>query len=118
MKMLVTTYLQIAIVLAFSHIAFGRPMQHYEGLAETYMQVFGSNVVANDTAAIPHSPVASPTSTDKESSACKPFVMPRVPAECIQKSGELVCHGYSLYCRFPTDWGVGYDPVGECWTCK
>ncbi|KAI0883099.1 uncharacterized protein GGS22DRAFT_190406 [Annulohypoxylon maeteangense] len=111
-------YLGILTILALSCIVGARPMKHYEGLAETYIQVLGSNIVANNTVATPHTPVTSSTGADMSDSTCKPFEMPAVPQECLQKSGELACIGYSLYCRFPTDWGVGYDPVGECWTCK
>ncbi|KAI1097984.1 hypothetical protein F4804DRAFT_346707 [Jackrogersella minutella] len=112
------TYRQILAILALSGVSTARPMKHYEGLAETYIQVLGSNIVSNDTSTALPPPTKSTTDADTASSACKPFVMPAVPQECLQKSGELVCHGLSLYCRFPTDWGVGYDPVGECWTCK
>ncbi|KAI1086007.1 hypothetical protein F5B19DRAFT_480734 [Rostrohypoxylon terebratum] len=111
-------HLRIWAIAALSWIVIARPMKRYEGLAETYIQVLGSNIVANNTDSMAPSPPTSPTKADNVDSECKPFKMPAVPQECLQKSGELVCHGYSLYCRFPTDWGVGYDPVGECWTCK
>ncbi|KAI8963099.1 hypothetical protein F5Y11DRAFT_320359 [Daldinia sp. FL1419] len=113
-----TTCIQVLAALAVSRFSEARPMQHYEGLAETYIQALGSNMVANDTAAAPPSPATSTTTAEDTNSACKPFKMPAVPPHCLMISGELVCHGYSLYCRYPTDWGVGYDQVGECWTCK
>ncbi|KAI1206869.1 uncharacterized protein F4807DRAFT_217167 [Annulohypoxylon truncatum] len=116
--MFAAMYLRILAILALSCVIAARPLKHYEGLAETYIQVLGSNIVANNTVATPASSITSPTDVDKISSECKPFKMPAVPQKCLQKSGELVCHGYSLYCRFLTDWGVGYDPIGECWTCK
>ncbi|KAI2613399.1 hypothetical protein GGR54DRAFT_327174 [Hypoxylon sp. NC1633] len=114
-----TTYPHIAGLLACLHVVNSAPTGHDYNLAQIYIQALGSNVVANDTAIEPPAAPASPTAdADKTDSGCKPFEMPRTPAECVIKSGELVCHGYSLYCRFPTDFGVGYDPIGECWTCK
>ncbi|KAI0844609.1 hypothetical protein F5Y00DRAFT_197066 [Daldinia vernicosa] len=111
-----TTYLGFVAILAISRFADARPMKHYEGLAETYIQAFGSNMIANDTDSVAQPSSVTPTSTQTES-ACKPFKMPAVPPHCLMMGGELACHGQSLYCRYPTDWGVGYDPVGECWTC-
>ncbi|KAI1773047.1 hypothetical protein F4818DRAFT_424692 [Hypoxylon cercidicola] len=113
-----TTY--ISTILALSGLSVAAPTSHNQGLAKFYLPVFGNNIVANDTAEAAPAPAKSNMDADanKADTECKPFIMPRVPAECVQKSGELVCHGYSLYCRFPTDWGVGYDPLGECWTCK
>ncbi|KAI0835192.1 hypothetical protein F5Y06DRAFT_276946 [Hypoxylon sp. FL0890] len=109
-----TTYLS---VLALLCIVTSRPLGHYEGLAETYIEAFGSNVVANHTTTTP--PTTSSADTDRTDSSCKRFIMPPTPQECLQKSGEVACIGFSLYCRFPTDWGVGYDPIGECWSgCK
>ncbi|KAI4862364.1 hypothetical protein F4820DRAFT_430671 [Hypoxylon rubiginosum] len=111
-----TTY--ISAIFALSGLSVALPTSHNQGLAKFYLPTFGSNIVANDTAEAAPAPVKSTTDTNNGETECKPFIMPRAPAECVQKSGELVCHGYSLYCRFPTDWGVGYDPLGECWTCK
>ncbi|KAI1391662.1 uncharacterized protein F4822DRAFT_192519 [Hypoxylon trugodes] len=111
-------FIRIAAILAVAYLSDARPLGHYEGLAEIYMPVFGSNVIANDTATASSPPATSTANTDKTEPACKPFVMPPVPEECRRKSGELACHGYSLYCRFPADYGVAYEPVGECWTCK
>ncbi|KAI1481777.1 hypothetical protein F4774DRAFT_373693 [Daldinia eschscholtzii] len=112
------SYVQILAILAFSRFASARPMGHYEGLAETYIQALGSNMVANDTAVDMPSPATSASTVESTDSSCKPFKMPATPPHCLMMSGELVCHGYSLYCRYPTDWGVGYESVGECWTCK
>ncbi|KAI2608114.1 uncharacterized protein GGS25DRAFT_521281 [Hypoxylon fragiforme] len=110
-----TISLPIATLTILPHLTTSAPLNHHHyGLSETYIQAFGSNIVANDTATTPSSPSAT-TGSDPD---CKPFVMPRVPAECVMKQGDLACHGYSLYCRYPTDWGVGYEQVGECWTCK
>ncbi|KAI1646756.1 uncharacterized protein F4817DRAFT_339320 [Daldinia loculata] len=93
-------------------------MKHYEGLAETYIQAFGSNMIANDTDSVAQpSSVTSTSNASQTKSACKPFKTPAAPPHCLMMAGELVCHGQSLYCRYPTDWGVGYDSVGECWTC-
>ncbi|KAI1372775.1 hypothetical protein F4677DRAFT_431483 [Hypoxylon crocopeplum] len=111
-------YLHLLAFLACSHFAIAVPTGRDYNLAQIYIQALGSNMVANDTETAPPPPATSTTDTDKVESECKPFEMPRVPAECVMKSGELVCIGYSLYCRFPTDFGVGYDPVGECWSCK
>ncbi|KAI0110544.1 hypothetical protein F4776DRAFT_642290 [Hypoxylon sp. NC0597] len=106
-------------LIALSYIAASRPLGHYEGLAETYIEAFGSNVVANDTTTAPPPPTKPSTDADKTDPSCKRFIMPPVPQDCLQKSGEIACIGLSLYCRFPTDWGVGYDPIGECWSgCK
>ncbi|KAI1404979.1 hypothetical protein F4819DRAFT_446139 [Hypoxylon fuscum] len=111
-----SAFLRMAPLIYFSHFSESRPMRHTEGLSEVYIETMGSNIVANATTTTPSS-ISTPDK-DTTGAACKPFIMPAVPEECLQKTGELVCHGFSLYCRFPTDWGVGYDPIGECWTCK
>ncbi|OTA99081.1 hypothetical protein M426DRAFT_16817 [Hypoxylon sp. CI-4A] len=116
--MRLSTLLGWAVAVALSQITEARPMGHYDGLSEMYLPSFGSNIIANDTAAVPSSSTASATDPSKTEPTCQPFRMPPVPMECRQKSGELVCHDYSLYCRYPADWGVAYDPMGECWTCK
>ncbi|KAI1135588.1 hypothetical protein F5Y05DRAFT_393891 [Hypoxylon sp. FL0543] len=103
-------------LIALSNYAAAAPMGHYEGLAETYIEALGSNMVANNTTPPPTKPSSD---TEKPDSSCRRFIMPPTPQECLQKSGEIACIGLSLYCRFPTDWGVGYDPIGECWPgCK
>ncbi|KAI1469883.1 uncharacterized protein F4812DRAFT_420717, partial [Daldinia caldariorum] len=111
------SYMRVFSLIALSRFAGTRPLNHYEGLSETYIQVLGSNMVANDTAAAVPSPATSSSTSEGTDSSCKPFKMPATPPHCLMMSGELVCHGYSLYCRYPTDWGVGYESVGECWTC-
>ncbi|KAI1762458.1 hypothetical protein GGR53DRAFT_501532 [Hypoxylon sp. FL1150] len=113
------TCLSVSAILALSGLSVAAPTSHNQGLMKFYVPVFGNNIVENATAeALPPPPAQPNTDSSNADKECKPFIMPRVPAECVQKEGELVCHGYSLYCRFPTDWGVGYDPLGECWTCK
>lgn len=51
--MLEAMHIRIWIIVALSWFVIARPMKRYEGLAETYIQVLGSNIVANDTAPIP-----------------------------------------------------------------
>ncbi|KAI1340796.1 hypothetical protein F5Y15DRAFT_32910 [Xylariaceae sp. FL0016] len=59
--------------------------------------------------------LTSATATATET-ACTPFVTPATPTDCAAKEGSLVCFE-QLYCEYPTGWGVGYDPVGPCWSC-
>lgn len=63
-------------------------------------------------------PLASTTgpTTISSSSSCTPFVTPSNPPECVSKYGQLKCYD-TLYCEYPASWGVGYDPITDCWTC-
>ncbi|KAL7625847.1 hypothetical protein AAE478_005070 [Parahypoxylon ruwenzoriense] len=109
-----TACLQVGAILVLSRFTDARPTGQYELGFMDIPSLRGLGITANTTTET-HPPHTRPT-TDASSSSCKPFIMPELPEECHQKSGHLACHGYSLYCKYPTDWGFAYDPIGECWT--
>ncbi|KAI1078700.1 hypothetical protein F5B20DRAFT_546975 [Whalleya microplaca] len=99
------TYFHLLTISTFSSLAEALPKK-YNGLAQIYYEHYLSLLVANTT--VPDLP---------ESSRCTPFEMPEIPDECVAKLGTLVCDG-QLLCKYPTEGGLGYDVVGECWTCE